>query len=238
MILGNISTNEEQVIPDTSEAILVVDNSKAGDTMVVLPKVLNVESFYKETKTSDINVNVYNTDTNVIMGSDNAKPDGSENAKTESPKTAKGDDQGIVIPTSEIIMSLPPITPTTDSPTFENIINTPFTSLFSSQSTNPSKLTSPVDDTMEKETDTEGFGGSFEALQFHDTEEEFPDHMLMTMKQFIILNSKLNSILQSQADIWGSSSVSSLEVDSMLKVFEGRVTTKVSGMIWDSKARV
>lgn len=111
----------------------------------------------------DIPVNVSNTDTNVIMDSDNVKPDDSENAKIESPKTVKGD-EGIVISTSEIIVSLPLITSTTDSPTFGNIINTPFTSLFSSQSTDPPKTTSPVDDTMENETDTEGFGGTFEAL--------------------------------------------------------------------------
>ncbi|CAI9262584.1 unnamed protein product [Lactuca saligna] len=91
---------------------------------------------------------------------------------------------------------------------------------------------------MENEIDTEGFRGTFEALQFDDTEEVFPDHMLMTMKQFKILNSKLNSILRTQANIGGTSSVSSLEVDAMLKIFEGRVTNKVSGMIRDSKARV
>ncbi|CAI9303222.1 unnamed protein product [Lactuca saligna] len=216
LILGNISTDEEEVIPDTPEAILVGENLKADD----------------------INVNISNTGTNVIMGLDNAKPDDSENAKIKSPKTTKGDDQGIVIPTSEIIVPLPPITSTTYSPTFENIINTPFTSLFSSQSTDPPKTTSPADETMENETDTKGFGGTFEALKFDDTEEEFPDHMLMTMKQFKIQNSKLSSIFQTQADIEGSSSVSSLEVDSMLKVFEGRVTTKVSGMIRESKARV
>ncbi|CAI9271738.1 unnamed protein product [Lactuca saligna] len=216
LILGNISTDEEEVIPDTPEAILVSENLKDDD----------------------INVNISNTDTNVIMGSDNAKPDDSENAKIESPKTAKGDDQGIVIPTSEIIVSLPPITSNTDSPTFENIINTAFTSLFSSQSTDPPKTTSPVDETMENETDTKGFAGTSEALQFDNTKEEFPDDILMTMQQFKILNSKLNSILQTQADIGGGSSVSILEVDSMLKVFEGRVTTKVFGMIKESEARV
>ena len=54
---------------------------------------------------------------------------------------------------------------------------------------------------METKIDNEGFGGTFEELEFGDVEEDFPDQMLMTMKQFKILNTKLNSILQSQADL-------------------------------------
>lgn len=67
---------------------------------------------------------------------------------------------------------------------------------------------------LETETDNEGFRGTFEYLKFDAEEEAFPNHMLMTMKQFKILNSKLNSILQSKADIGGGSLVSILEVDS------------------------
>lgn len=99
--------------------------------------------------------------------------------------------------TSETFVSLPlqitPVTSTTNSPTFEHIINQPFTSIFSSQSTDPPKSILPVDETivMETDTDNKGFGGTFEALAFDDEEADFPDHMLMTMKHLKILNSKL-----------------------------------------------
>ncbi|CAI9271141.1 unnamed protein product [Lactuca saligna] len=73
-----------------------------------------------------------------------------------------------------------PLTSTTISPTFEHIINQPITSMFSYQSTDTPKPTSPT------ETDHEGFGGTFKDLEFHDEEEDFPDHMLMTMKQYKI----------------------------------------------------
>ncbi|CAI9285485.1 unnamed protein product [Lactuca saligna] len=62
--------------------------------------------------------------------------------------------------------------------------------------------------------------------------------MLMTMKQFKILNTKLNSILQSQADLGGGNSVTSLEMDGLLKMVEGRISSKVLGMIKDSKSRL
>ena len=137
------------------------------------------------------------------------------------------------------VVSLPQVTSTTDSPTFQSIMDQPFTTIFSTQSTDPPNPSSPIDETMaaDDETDTEGFGGTFEALHFDHAEEDFPDHMLMTMKQFKILNSKLNSILQSQADV-GSGGVTSLEVDSLIKMMEGRVISKASGLIRDSESRV
>ncbi|CAI9271057.1 unnamed protein product [Lactuca saligna] len=148
---------------------------------------------------------------------------------------------------SDIIVSLPPqltpiipTTPTTDSPTFEHIIKQPFTSLFSSQSTDPPTTTSPIQDSsfMETEHESEGFRGTFENLEFDEEETDFPDHMLMTMKQFKLLNTKLKSILQSQVDLGGGNSATSLEVDGLLKMLEGRIPLKVSGMIKDSESRL
>ncbi|CAI9261626.1 unnamed protein product [Lactuca saligna] len=137
------------------------------------------------------------------------------------------------------ISSLPQVTSTTNSPTFQFIMDQPFTTIFSTQSTDPPHPSSPIDETVaaDVETDNEGFGGTFEALHFDQAEEDFPDHMLMTMKQFKILNSKLNSILQSQADV-GSGGVTSMEVDSLMKVMEGRVISKASGLIRDLESRV
>ncbi|CAI9262042.1 unnamed protein product [Lactuca saligna] len=97
---------------------------------------------------------------------------------------------------------------------------------------------SPIQDSMETEHESEGFGGTFENLEFEYEETDFLDHMLMTMKQFKILNTKLNSILQSQADLGGGNSMTSLEVDGLLKLREWRITSKVSGMIKDSESRL
>ncbi|CAI9278061.1 unnamed protein product [Lactuca saligna] len=64
------------------------------------------------------------------------------------------------------------------------------------QPTNPPK----PNDESENEG---GFGSTFEDLAFDEDEGDFPDHMLMSMKQFKIVNKKLNSIIQSQADTGG-----------------------------------
>ncbi|CAI9261627.1 unnamed protein product [Lactuca saligna] len=137
------------------------------------------------------------------------------------------------------ISSLPQVTSTTDSPTFQFIMDQPFTTIFSTQSTNPPHPSSPINEIVaaDVETDNEGFGGMFKALHFDQAEEDFPSHMLMTMKQFKILNLKLNSILQSQADV-GSGGVTSMKVDSLMKVMEGRVISKASGLIRDLESRV
>ncbi|CAI9299239.1 unnamed protein product [Lactuca saligna] len=100
---------------------------------------------------------------------------------------------------------------------------------FSSQSTDPPK---PND---ESKNDEGGFGGTFDDLAFHEDEEDFPNHMLMSMKQFKILNKKLNSIIQSQADMGGGSSVSTFEIDGLMKACEARMVSKISGMIKDSE---
>ncbi|CAI9298591.1 unnamed protein product [Lactuca saligna] len=170
---------------------------KKTNTTVIPPEDSVDKSFFKEAQTSDILAHVSNMDANVIMGEDDSKKD--EQGKPSHV-------------TSETFVSFPPqitpiipITSTTDSPTFENIIKHPFTSLFSSQSTDPPTTTSPIQASifMETENEYEVFGGTFENLVFDEDEVDFPDHMLMTMNQFKILNTKLNSILQSQADLGG-----------------------------------
>ncbi|CAI9263337.1 unnamed protein product [Lactuca saligna] len=76
----------------------------------------------------------------------------------------------------------------TQSPTFENIINQPITSLFPSQSTKGSRIV------QEDETTEDGeFMGTFKDIEFDPEEENIRDHMLMLGKQFKILNRKLNS---------------------------------------------
>ncbi|CAI9276829.1 unnamed protein product [Lactuca saligna] len=83
----------------------------------------------------------------------------------------------------------PMITQVSSSPTFTHILNQPIISLFSSQSTDPPKS---IDDT---ETDDGGFGSTFDDLEFDQEEEDILDHILMSGRQFKILNKKPNSIL-------------------------------------------
>ncbi|CAI9277813.1 unnamed protein product [Lactuca saligna] len=82
------------------------------------------------------------------------------------------------------------------------------------------ETTEPPQANDESDNEDGGFGDTFEDMTFDEEEEDFPDDMLMFMKQFKILNKKLNSIIQSQADMGGGSSVSSFEIDGLIKDFE------------------
>ncbi|CAI9280471.1 unnamed protein product [Lactuca saligna] len=195
IISSESTTDEDETIPETPEANLQKYTSTPSQTAVIPPEGSVAKSLSEEARTSDILVNVSHTDTNVIMGEYDSKKD-----DQGKPSTI----------TSETFISFPPqitpiilITSTTDSPTFENIIKHPITSLFSSQSTSPPTTTSPIQESifMETENESESFGGTFENLEFDEDEADFPDHMFMGMKQFKILNTKLNSILQLHVDL-------------------------------------
>ena len=88
------------------------------------------------------------------------------------------------------------------------------------------------------ETEGGGFGGTFEALHFDSEEEEIPDHMLMSGKQFKILNQKLNAIIQSQADSGTKSSMSGLEVEYLIKEAEKRILEKVDQSDKNNELRI
>lgn len=83
----------------------------------------------------------------------------------------------------------------------------------------------------EPDHDDGSFGGTFEELEFDPEEEDIPDHMMMSGKQFKILNNKLNTIIQSQADAWGICSMSSMDVDIMLKTSEAKLFNKFFGFV-------
>ncbi|CAI9301956.1 unnamed protein product [Lactuca saligna] len=74
----------------------------------------------------------------------------------------------------------------------------PIPSLFSSQS---NKRETNVPDYAYDDDDNVMV--SFAEIQFHPEEDNIPNHMLMSGKQFKILNNKLNSLLQIQADTGG-----------------------------------
>lgn len=214
IVLSTESTKEDERIPETPEFNSLI-SSTPEQTIIIPPKVSIAKSILEEVRTSDITAHVSDTDANVNMGEGGSK-DANQGPFISTPFKSLVS----VTPTSTI-----PISSTTISPTFKYILNQPITSMLSSQSTDTPRPSSPT------ETDHEGFGGTFEDLEFHDEEEDFPDHMLITMKRYKILNQNLNSIIQSQADMGGGSSLSSLEIDSMLKLCESRIISKVSGML-------
>lgn len=98
-------------------------------TIVVTPEVSVSNSFHEEAPTLDIIEHVSDTDANVNMG------EGALNLDT--PKSTQGTQAILSVENvSSTLVSLSPYiiptTSTTDSPTFENIINHLFTTIFSS----------------------------------------------------------------------------------------------------------
>ncbi|CAI9294407.1 unnamed protein product [Lactuca saligna] len=137
LVLSTKSTKEYERIPETLELTPIITSSIPEKTVIIPPEVSIAESIFEEVRTSGIPAYVSDTDANVNMGEG-----GSKDA-----------DQGLIIftPTSTI-----PLTSTTVLPTFEHIINQPFTSILPSQSTDTPKPSSPTD------TDNEGFDGGEE----------------------------------------------------------------------------
>lgn len=143
--------------------------------------------------------------------------------------------------TIDTTVSLPPFhTPistklpqSTTSPTYRNILNQPITSLFPSQSTEGPKSV-PQDDTNEGDDEMV----SFSDIQFEPEEENIPYHMLISSKQFKILNRKLNSLLQLQVDARIQNHVFGIEVDVMLKAQELRLRNEMEQLDRNNESRV
>ncbi|CAI9293852.1 unnamed protein product [Lactuca saligna] len=167
IISSSESTKEDERVPETPEITSIRTSSIPKTTVIITPEVSIAKSIFEEVRTSGLGENV-SKDTD------------------QCPFISTPFESFVsVTPTSTI-----PLTSTTISLTFEHILNQPIISMFSSQSTDTPKPTSPT------ETDHEGFGGTFEDLEFHDEEEDFPDHMLMTMKQYKILNQKSDEAVE------------------------------------------
>ncbi|KAL7609544.1 hypothetical protein Lser_V15G13888 [Lactuca serriola] len=139
-------------------------------------------------------------------------------------------DTGAPIPSSATTL---PITTTTSI--FDHALQNPFTTLFPSQSPeNPI----PSQQMSDPEVEGDAFGGILDDISFDSDEEEIPDHMLMTGKQFKILNQKLKTIIQSQADSGRMSSISAMEVDIMIKGAEKHILEKVDQSDKNNELRV
>lgn len=144
-------------MPKTPETQLIVMPTSPAKIVVVPPEVSSTKSSHVEVRILEITANISDTGANVIMGEGDLSKDTTQSSQG-TPVIVS------VEPISSTFVSLPlfiiPTSSTTDSPTFQNIIDQPFTSIFSSQSTNPPK---PND---ESETEEGGFGGTFEDLVF------------------------------------------------------------------------
>ncbi|CAI9290625.1 unnamed protein product [Lactuca saligna] len=135
--------------------------------------------------------------------------------------------------------NLPPFVTTsldTNSPTFDNILNQPITSLFCSQSTEP--LVTHEEAHTSSDDDKNVFGATFGDIQFDTEKEDILDNIILTGKQFKILNWKLNYLLKIQADGGGKHSVSNLEVDLMLKQQVGRLCDAIYDVYRNNEKRV
>ncbi|CAI9268500.1 unnamed protein product [Lactuca saligna] len=141
LVISSDSTADEiEVIPETPETVLIKESSKADTSVTQPPKVSSAKIVTVEARTSDIPINISDMDTIFIMDEDTLN------------NAAKGNTSNVVC---ESLISLPsqttpiiPTTSTTDSPTFTHIISHPFTTLFSSQSTDPPTTTSPLKDSF------------------------------------------------------------------------------------------
>ncbi|CAI9275184.1 unnamed protein product [Lactuca saligna] len=166
-----------------------------------------VKTFHVDTTINQgIPMNISNMDTNVIMG------------KGVLNNEAQGNSLILISSTFDIStistnLSLPPfvstvsttLPPANHSPTFDQILQQPITSIFPSQSIDGPKKVNDDANTNDGE-----FAGTFDDLEFDPEEENIPDHMLMSGKQLKIYNKKLNSSLQLQADVGGSHSISEI----------------------------
>ncbi|CAI9294101.1 unnamed protein product [Lactuca saligna] len=136
IVSSSESTEEDERVPETLEVTSILTSSILETTVIITPKVSISKSIFEEVRTSGLGENV------------------SKNANQGPFISTPFESLVSVTPTSNI-----PLTSTTIPPTFEHIINQPITSVFSSQSTDTPKPTSPT------ETDHEGFGGVMKLLK-------------------------------------------------------------------------
>ncbi|CAH1432086.1 unnamed protein product [Lactuca virosa] len=126
--------------------------------------------------------------------------------------------------TTTIETSTSSIPITTVSPTFFGVIQEPITTIFSSHSPKAEKTI------QEDEADDDNVMVSFVELQFGHEEEDIPDDLFMSVKQFKILNCKMISILQFLADTGNKHSISGVEVEYLLKTQESRLKTLIENV--------
>lgn len=108
--------------------------------------------------------------------------------------------------------------------TFQVVMNEPITSLFSSQSIE-------VDNTVTNEEENEDdFMVGFGDLEFNPNENDVPNNVIISSKQFKILNSTINYVLEFMNTSVGKSSVSGVDVEYLLMSQYSRTRTLAEGI--------
>ncbi|CAI9282806.1 unnamed protein product [Lactuca saligna] len=153
------------------------DQSKVSTTKkttIIPPGISNVESVTEEVRTSSIPVNMSNMDINVSMGEGvlTTEPQGKPIIVISSTFDTSTISSNLSLPpfVSTVSTTLPP---TTYSPTFDQILQQPITSLFPYQSTYPRTVN---DDAT---TNNGEFTSTFGDLEFDQEEENISNHMRM-----------------------------------------------------------
>ncbi|CAI9291222.1 unnamed protein product [Lactuca saligna] len=100
----------------------------------------------------------------------------------------------------------------------------PITNLFSSQPTKDERVV------QEEKSSDEGIMVSFADFQFNPDEDNVPDNMIMSGKQFKNLNNKINSPFQIQADNGGRNFNTEVEMEHLLKSQENRFRSLVESL--------
>ncbi|CAH1416916.1 unnamed protein product [Lactuca virosa] len=112
----------------------------------------------------------------------------------------------------------------TISPTYSTIMHEAIITLFSSQSTEAQIMI------HDKEPNNDEIMVSFADLQVDPGEENVPDNLIMSGNQLKILNSKIHSLLQIQADTGGRKFLTGIEREYLLKAQEIRFLSLVEGI--------
>lgn len=124
---------------------------------------------------------------------------------------------------------IPPTTVPFHSPTFDNIMQQPITTLFSSQSVDQDMMNAKEDEHID-----------FSELEFDPDEEDVEYHAIMPGKQYKILNSKLNTLLQflNDSSAFTTSFVVGEDVEFLLKGQETKMKNLVDKAISQLETRL
>ncbi|CAI9284350.1 unnamed protein product [Lactuca saligna] len=203
-------------------------NSNDQPSISILEKTNVIPTWVSTTKSNmevvqspDIPVDLSDKDTNVNMGEGVQNKESFVNSTFETStipistiisstlKTTTVETSTTLLPISSpitILVHVPTI-----SPIHFIIMHEQITTLFSSQSTKVEKVI------YEEEPNDDEMMVSFVDLQFDPKKENVPDDLIISSKKFKILNSKINCLLQIQADTGGRNFVTRVEMEYLLK---------------------
>ncbi|CAH1413460.1 unnamed protein product [Lactuca virosa] len=111
-----------------------------------------------------------------------------------------------------------------------NLESTATTSIVTSTALPPPLSTIPTFVSVSTVLDDENFMVSFVELQFNLEENDIPDELIMSSKHFMILNSKINYLLQITGDTGGRNYVTGVEMDYLLKDQQSQLWNLIEGV--------